>query len=146
MSHSEISSNHSLTSGIRCPTECQLTHSDAPWTCRVSLRLTKVADGSTQEVPFGETITKKTDVTERIRRAQRAILSPSLPLNAFLSGSESDFGHTEKCFSSDCIVLHISGPEITDINFIDLAGSFSLQLLDVFSLVPNTPNRSLFRG
>lgn len=67
----------------------------------------------------------KSDVTERIRRAQRAILSPSVLPEDFLSGPESDFGRSEKLFSSDCIVLHISGPDITDLNFIDLPGSFS---------------------
>lgn len=68
----------------------------------------------------------KSDVTERIRRAQRAILSPSAPPEDFLSGPESDFGRSERLFSSDCIVLHISGPDIiTDLNFIDLPGSLS---------------------
>ncbi|KAI0295255.1 P-loop containing nucleoside triphosphate hydrolase protein [Russula brevipes] len=108
----------------RCPTECQLTHSDSPWACRVVLRLTNPADGSTYEVPFGSTITEKSEVTERIRRAQRTILSPSVPRDNFLSGAESDLPPSEKSFSPNCIVLQISGPDITDLNFIDLPGLF----------------------
>jgi hypothetical protein len=87
--------------------------------------LTNVDDGSTREIPFGQTITEKSDVTERIQRAQRAILSPSVLPENLLSGAESDLGQLEIPFSSNCIVLHISGPDITDLNFIDLPGSFS---------------------
>lgn len=46
MGRSEISSTQYLNVCIRCPTECQLTHSDTPWMCRVSLRLTNATDGS----------------------------------------------------------------------------------------------------
>jgi hypothetical protein len=55
-----------------------------------------------------------------------------------LSGPESELGESETPFSSDCMVLHISGPDVTDLNFIDLPGSCS----DVFPLVFNTLNRS----
>jgi len=94
--------------------------------------LTNVPDGSTREIPFGGTITEKSEVTERIRRAQRAILSPSAPTDDFLSRAESDFEpeQSEISFSPNCIVLQISGPDVTDLNFIDLPGSF----LDVLQL------------
>ncbi|KAF8504661.1 P-loop containing nucleoside triphosphate hydrolase protein [Russula emetica] len=97
----------------------------ASGTCtRVSLRLTNATDSSTREIPFGGIITEKSDVTERIRRAQKAILSPSVSPDNFLSRTESDFEESDISFSSDCIVLHISGPDITDLNFIDLPGLF----------------------
>lgn len=109
----------------RCPTECQLSHSDAAWTCTVSLQLNTAADGSalsnSQKVQFGPPITDKSEVTERIRRAQRAILNPSTPSDVFLAGTDN--GH-EVPFSSNRIVLHVSGPDITDLNFIDLPGLF----------------------
>ncbi|KAH9965456.1 P-loop containing nucleoside triphosphate hydrolase protein [Russula dissimulans] len=108
----------------RCPTECQLAHSEGEWTCKVSLRFTNPVDGVTREVPFGQDITQKSEVTERIRRAQRAILSPSTPADDFLSGAEDDFGPSETSFSSNCIVLNLRGPDITDLNFIDLPGLF----------------------
>ncbi|KAH9965455.1 P-loop containing nucleoside triphosphate hydrolase protein [Russula dissimulans] len=110
----------------RCPTECQLTHSDnTPWTCNVSLQLNTAADGSAlanlQKMPFGEPITEKSAVTERIRRAQRAILNPSTPSSVFLQGADSEH---EISFSANRIVLDISGPDVTDLNFIDLPGLF----------------------
>ncbi|KAI0302302.1 P-loop containing nucleoside triphosphate hydrolase protein [Multifurca ochricompacta] len=112
----------------RCPTECQLVHSDAPWACTVSLRLTTAADGSVrtnpQTIQFGPPMSDKAEVTERIRRAQKAILSPSAPTDLFLSVAETDVGASEMPFSSNCIVLEISGPDITDLNFIDLPGLF----------------------
>jgi len=88
------------------------------------LRFTDPIDGATREIQFGQDITEKFEVTERIRRAQRAILSPSTAADDFLSGAESDFGPSEILFSSNCIVLNIRGPDITDLNFIDLPGSF----------------------
>ncbi|KAI9508381.1 P-loop containing nucleoside triphosphate hydrolase protein [Russula earlei] len=107
----------------RCPTECQLTQSDTPWACTVSLQINTTADGSasanSKKVPFGEPITVKSEVTERIRRAQKAILSPSTPPEAFLQGTDIE---PEIPFSANRIVLHISGPDVTDLNFIDLPG------------------------
>lgn len=91
-------------------------------------------DGSTREVPFGGTITEKSDVTERIRRAQKAILSPSAPTVDFLSRDENDFDQSEIPFSPNCIVLHISGPDVTDLNFIDLPGSFLFVLQITFTV------------
>ncbi|KAI0002262.1 P-loop containing nucleoside triphosphate hydrolase protein [Russula compacta] len=109
----------------RCPTECQLAHSDAPWTCTVALQLNTAADGrdlqNPQKIQFGQPITEKSEVTERIRRAQRAILSPSTPPDVFLSGADPD---QEVPFSRNRIVLHISGPDVADLNFIDLPGLF----------------------
>ena len=108
----------------RCPTECQLSHSDSLWTCTVSLQLNSAADGSAlanpQKVQFGPPITEKSEVTERIRRAQRAILNPSQPPDIFLSGADPGY---EAPFSPNRIVVHVSGPDITDLNFIDLPGS-----------------------
>lgn len=40
--------------------------------------------------PFGEIIYDKAEVEERIRRAQRAILSPDKPLRSFLEGPDED--------------------------------------------------------
>jgi hypothetical protein len=89
------------------------------------LQLNSAADGSTlsnaQKVQFGPVITAKSEVTERIQRAQRAILNPSTPPDVFLAGATTDH---EVSFSSNRIVLHVSGPDITDLNFIDLPGSY----------------------
>ena len=89
----------------------------------MSLQVNTAADGSAlagfQKIPFGEPITEKSAVTERIRGAQRAILNPSTPPNAFLQGDNIE---REISFSANRIVLDISGPDVTDLNFIDLPG------------------------
>jgi hypothetical protein len=93
-------------------------------------------------VPFGQTITNKSDVTDRIRRAQRAILSPTIPADAFLTGDGMENTQPEFPFSHNCIVLRISGSDVTDLNFIDLPGSFS----DTLSFVFNVMCAGLFSG
>lgn len=107
------------------------------------MQLNSAADGSTlldpKKISFGPPITNKSDVTERIQRAQRAILNPSIPPDVFLSGA--DTGH-EVSFSSNRIVVHVSGPDITDLNFIDLPGSYFEPLWFVFNIL----DRSLCWG
>ena len=126
----------------RCPTECQLKYSDTQWMCSVWLQL-NTANGSPlpnpQKIPFGEPITKKSEVTEHVRRAQRAILSPLTSPDIFLSGADTA---TECSFSENRIVLHISGPDVDGLNFIDLPGSF----LDALPLFINIFYAGLFVG
>ncbi|KAH9976107.1 P-loop containing nucleoside triphosphate hydrolase protein [Lactifluus volemus] len=100
----------------RCPTECQLERSDSPWECKPA---SHHHNGTIRTDHH-----HKSDVTDRIRRAQRAILSPTIPPDSFLSGNGMDT-ELEFSFSYNCIVLHISGSDITDLNFIDLPGLFS---------------------
>ena len=123
---------------FRCPTECQLKYSDTQWMCSVWLQL-NTANGSPlpnpQKIPFGEPITEKSEVTERVRRAQRAILSPSTSPDIFLSGADTA---TECSFSENRIVLHISGPDVDDLNFIDLPGSFLDTLPLFFNILPRS--------
>ena len=90
---------------------------------------------------FGQTITNKLDVTDRIRRAQRAILSPSVSTDSFLTGDGMDT-ESEFSFSYNCIVLNISGPDVTDLNFIDLPGS----LPDIITYAFNIMCAGLFSG
>jgi hypothetical protein len=103
------------------------------------LQLNIAADGSVltnpQKIPFGQPITEKSEVTERIRVAQRAILSPSTPSDVFLSRADTA---TELAFSANRIVLNISGPDVTDLNFIDLPGSCFDPLPRVFYILPRT--------
>jgi hypothetical protein len=91
--------------------------------------LTNATDGSIREIQFGGTITEKQMLLRVSGKAQKTVLSPSVSPDDFLSGPESDFEQSESSFSSDCTVLHISGPDITDLDFIDLPGMF----LDVSS-------------
>lgn len=73
---------------------------------------------------FGDDIESKEDVTERIRRAQRAILNRSTSLKTFLEGDDEDPNTSEITFSKNCVYLEISGSDVPDLSFVDLPGSF----------------------
>lgn len=114
--------------------------------CKVSLQLNIAPDGnplaSPQKIPFGQPITEKSEVTERIRRAQRAILNPLTSPDVFLSGATSGANAAnELSFSANRIVLYITGSDVADLNFIDLPGSW----LDSLSCVFNTSLRPFCR-
>ncbi|KZV69812.1 hypothetical protein PENSPDRAFT_753099 [Peniophora sp. CONT] len=104
----------------RCPTEVHLEYADAPWSCDVSLRRVSASSGEERVRPFGSSITERAQVTERIRRAQRAILNPLRDSNDYLHGPEPT--EDDSSFSSDCIVLKISCRDVTDLLFVDLPG------------------------
>jgi len=76
------------------------------------------------EIPFGTIINDKSEVEERIRRAQLAILNPSRNALDFL-GPLGELGGrmaNEKSFSSDLVSVRISGKEVDDLSFVDLPG------------------------
>jgi hypothetical protein len=86
------------------------------WTCEVYLRF------GTQEEPFGSPITVKSEVEERIRRAQLAILNPSKSRIEFLnSGIQPD--RNDEPFSTNLISVRISGRDVDDLSFVDLPGT-----------------------
>jgi hypothetical protein len=70
---------------------------------------------------FGDDITSKTAIEERIRRAQLAILNPSTPADDFLTNSLPYSQTNESRFSKNSIILDISGP-VDDLAFVDLPG------------------------
>lgn len=82
--------------------------------------------GQPRILQFGGVIYDESQVEERIRHAQRAILNPSKSMELFLNESETgnEKGHSESTFSSNCITLQISGPDIADLSFCDLPGIF----------------------
>ena len=106
-----------------------LQYSDAPWSCDVLLRRVAAGSGEERVRAFGSSITERAQVTERIRRAQRAILDPSRDANDFLLGPEPQ--SDDRGFSSDCIVLRISGRDVTDLLFVDLPGQCAMPALQV---------------
>ncbi|KAK7471940.1 hypothetical protein VKT23_000046 [Stygiomarasmius scandens] len=111
----------------RCPTECSLSYSPSPWKCTVSLRIMTDSSGQLLGEPrneqFGSVITKKDEVEDRIRRAQRALLHPELPRSRFLQDDEAEIDDTNApTFSSNCVSLKISGPDVADLSFCDLPG------------------------
>ncbi|KAL4066185.1 P-loop containing nucleoside triphosphate hydrolase protein [Scleroderma citrinum] len=107
----------------RCPTECKLTRSDLPWSCTVKLHFHTDIRGTAIKpniVNFGDAISDKAEVEERIRCAQRAILNPSTNPTIFLSGAI--VAENETSFSRNYISLEISGRELEDLSFVDLPG------------------------
>ncbi|KAF5374338.1 hypothetical protein D9758_004674 [Tetrapyrgos nigripes] len=112
----------------RCPTECTLSNSGTQWQCTVYIRTMTDASGQLLGEPrndrFGPVIYEKTKVEDRIRRAQRAILHPRLPMSQFLQGDSDDEVDDPNAptFSTNCVSLKISGPDVADLSFCDLPG------------------------
>jgi hypothetical protein len=110
----------------RCPTECRLSYSTRPWHCVVSLKYSYDSRGQALGKPtivqFGPEISEKSEVEDRIRRAQRAILSPGVNVEEFLNDDNYDARQTSLTFSRNTIELTISGPDLADLSFVDLPG------------------------
>ena len=131
----------------RCPTECRLSSSEGIWHAQVSIRLVVDQQGNPLQRPtlqrFGDIITSKTRVEERIKRAQLAILNPSTPAKDFLTADLPFSGTNESRFSKNSICLDISGPGVDDLAFVDLPGTCQVSH---FTLVFDVFQVSLFLG
>ncbi|PVF98611.1 hypothetical protein CPB86DRAFT_784651 [Serendipita vermifera] len=104
----------------RCPIECRLSkRPNEDWSCEVYLR--RLTSGLGEE-RFGPTITAKSDVQERIRRAQLAILNPSIASAEFLKDLCPTPASNEVSFSKDLVSVRISGKDVDDLSFVDLPG------------------------
>ena len=100
------------------------------WKCKVSLRIFE--NGKVRNEPFGDVITDKSLVEERIRRAQRAILNPKIRKDKGLKYYLNDDDETmELSFSTDCVSLQISGPDVADLSFCDLPGAFAIVIPNI---------------
>jgi len=80
--------------------------------------------GQATTQPFGESIYDKTQVEDRIRRAQLAILNPTKPAKYFLESDDDERHEAELSFSKNFVSLEISGPDVADLSFCDLPGAF----------------------
>ncbi len=111
----------------RCPTECRLSSSEGIWRAQVSIRLVVDKHGNPLQrpklQPFGDIITSKTGVEERIKRAQLAIINPSTAADDFLTVHLPFSETNESRFSRNSIILDISGPGVDDLAFVDLPGA-----------------------
>ncbi|GAA5967806.1 hypothetical protein JCM11641_005771 [Rhodosporidiobolus odoratus] len=125
--------------------EVRLKSASTKWTCKVFLRFeTDMYDQPVEvirEQPFGEALTSPDEVEGILRRAQLAILNPSVrDSSVFLKLSDADVlrakegtdeyrvpGATSEqlSFSENLVCLDISGPSITDLAFLDLPGIIS---------------------
>ncbi len=93
------------------------------------------AHGKLDTKQFGEAIYDKSQVEERLRRAQRAILNPKEPMKDFLDGQDKDLAKNQLTFSSDCVSLQISGPDVADLSFCDLPGGCTPQIISKICLI-----------
>ena len=114
--------------------ECRLTYSSRPWQCQVLLRRETDEFGNkfpAKEIPFGRLLRDKTQLEEMLRRAQLAILNPSLPSSFFedfdtkslKAGDKPPGSIKQLAFSNDVVCIDLQGPDVTDLSFIDLPGT-----------------------
>ena len=112
-----------LIYACRCATECLVKHSDGPWRCDVYVYYVGEASENPRYIHFGETIFNPDEVTDRVRRAQQAILNPSQPDPLiYLGDTKTAADKNEISFSQDYISIQISGPDLVDLSFVDLPG------------------------
>lgn len=113
----------------RCPMECRLTQKpNSVWHCQVLLRRETDRNGKPlldiHEIPFGDVIHSTTQLEDRLRRAQLAILNPDTSAEVILSVKESDLQNYPRQlpFSSNVVCVDVWGPDVPDLSFIDLPG------------------------
>jgi hypothetical protein len=66
-------------------------------------------------------MTSRDHVQDRIHRAQLAILNPTVDHTVFLNEGE-DAQHPSRSFSQNCVIVELSGKNLSDLNFVDLPG------------------------
>ncbi|KLO09761.1 hypothetical protein SCHPADRAFT_857550 [Schizopora paradoxa] len=119
----------------RCPMECRLQHSKGPWRCQVLLRYERDEFGNrlpeVKEEKFGPVLHDKSLLEDTLRRAQLAILNPSVQAKRFVDYDLNDEAYpplkSEKQlqFSCNVVCLDLQSPDVTDLSFIDLPGIIS---------------------
>ena len=110
----------------RCPIECRLMRGPE-WSCRVFLRRVSTSDGQSvfgqTKEPFGDPVTDKHLLGNLILRAHLAILNPNTHSQSFLDPAFNLSGPSELSFTPNIVCLEITGPDYTDISFVDLPGA-----------------------
>ncbi|EJC99591.1 uncharacterized protein FOMMEDRAFT_92854 [Fomitiporia mediterranea MF3/22] len=121
----------------RCPMECRLSNSPEPFKCQIFLRIEKDQFGlpvrEVKETKFGPLLHDKRELEVMLRRAQLAILNPSVPKDRFadldletLDPDKPPLGSFRQLqFSPNVICLDIFSPDVTNLSFIDLPGIIS---------------------
>ncbi len=114
--------------------ECRLQQSDETWKCQVYLRFEYDSSGRQQldihEAKFGPAVHDTTQLEIMLRRAQLAILNPSVESKRFedldldsLDDRYPPLGSTEHLnFSSNVVCVDVWGPYLPNLSFIDLPG------------------------
>lgn len=115
--------------------ECRLQNVPGPWRCQVLLRYERDEHGNrldeVREEKFGQILTDRSLLEDMLRRAQLAILNPSVQAKRFVDYDLSDdsslpLGSERQLqFSCNVVCMDLQSPEVADLSFIDLPGSFS---------------------
>ncbi|GAA6008899.1 hypothetical protein JCM11491_003826 [Sporobolomyces phaffii] len=124
----------------RCPFEVRLQHSPDAWYCKISIRFETGEDGrpleKIAETPFGVLIRDPENVEAALRRAQLAVLNPSVSPADWAKATDEDVKKAKEgltvlgskkqlSFSTNLVCIDIAGPEVTDLAFLDLPGIIS---------------------
>jgi hypothetical protein len=106
--------------------ECRLQYAPT-WSCTITLRFQTDKHGNLlgqkREFTFGPTLHDRAHVETMLRRAQRAILRPSIDPSAFLDDSDMMIAFPPPLsFSANCVCIQVAGPNVADLYFYDLPG------------------------
>lgn len=102
------------------------------WTCQVRLRKYD-PNGAAHEEAFGPVILVPAEVEDMLRRAQLAVLNPSMPLDDFIAydliahdkkkGDQAGLvSETQLSFTRNTVCIEIKGPHVFNLTFTDLPG------------------------
>ncbi|KAJ7731892.1 P-loop containing nucleoside triphosphate hydrolase protein [Mycena metata] len=128
----------------RCPMECRLSSSSNSWSCRISIRLEFDPSGRPRpevlERVFGDMIINKDEVEIGLRRAQFAVLNPSVSFEEILAMNAEEIkngisGLIPLPFSRNVVCVDLEGPELTDLMFLDLPGIIANAEQEIIDLV-----------
>ena len=110
--------------------ECRLSHSAGPWSCQIKIRIEY--DGTqrrlaVEERDFGPRLSDKAEVELMLRRAQAAVLCQNKSMETFVDMDEEDVRQATRVsggvpFSRNVVCVELSGPDLTDLSFVDLPG------------------------
>lgn len=109
--------------------ECRLASSETAWSCQLYIRwefdtLAGKRKDEVEEILFGRLITQKADVELALRPAQCAVLNPKSDPKHFERMTAEDIRKVKNAlsFSQNTVCMDLSGPELTDLAFVDLPG------------------------
>ncbi|KAG1748049.1 P-loop containing nucleoside triphosphate hydrolase protein [Suillus lakei] len=125
----------------RCPMECTMSSHATSWSCTITLRMGFDNNGRdlqrTTTVPFGRTITNRSEVEVWLRRAQSAILNPNVPSSSFHTKTIEELRNTRNTlkFSRNVVCVSIEDPDATDLSFYDLPGLIQNEEAETVALV-----------
>ncbi|KAG2364145.1 P-loop containing nucleoside triphosphate hydrolase protein [Suillus spraguei] len=127
----------------RCPMECTMSSHASSWSCTITLRIGFDRNGRDLQkptnVPFGQTITDKSDFEVWLRRAQAAILNPDVSSSTLYTKTAEELGNMKNTlkFSRNVVCVSIEDPDATDLSFYDLPGLIQNEEAEIVALVKN---------